>query len=95
LGFTLAAWALPLWFALSSHGLGFATASGPGSVGIQNGNVVRRPCMALDIMSPTQPRMLLWGQLTRIKARWMWRLRLRKFVKFGRDAMVGGFDPYW
>jgi hypothetical protein len=47
--------------------------------------------MALDIMSPAQPRMLLWGQLTRIRARWMWRLRLCKFVKFGRGAIVGRF----
>ena len=47
--------------------------------------------MALDIMSPAQTRMLLWGQLTRTRAHWMWRLRLRKFVKFGRGAIVGGF----
>jgi hypothetical protein len=63
--------------------------------------------MALDIMSPAQPRMLLWGQLTRIRAHWMWHLRVRKFVKFGRGAIVGGFAmsaatslyelwyPYW
>jgi len=47
--------------------------------------------MALDIMSPAHPRMLLWGQLTRIRARWMCRLRLRKFIKFGRGARDGGF----
>ncbi len=47
--------------------------------------------MALDIMSPAQPRMLLCGQLTRIRAHWMWRLRLRKFMKFGRGRIVGGF----
>jgi hypothetical protein len=47
--------------------------------------------MALDIMSPAQPRMLLYGQLTGIRARWMWRLRLRKFMKFGCGAIVGGF----
>ena len=47
--------------------------------------------MVLDIMSPTHPRMLLWGQLTRIRAHWMWRLRLRTFMKFVRGARVGGF----
>ena len=47
--------------------------------------------MALDIMSPAYPRMLLWGQLARIRAHWMWRLRLRKVVKFGHGAIVGGF----
>ena len=47
--------------------------------------------MALDIMSPAHPRMLLWGQLTRIRAHWMCRRRLRKFVKFGRGARDDGF----
>jgi hypothetical protein len=47
--------------------------------------------MTLDIMSPAQPRMLLWGQLTRIRARWMWCLRLRKCVKFERGAIAGRF----
>ncbi len=47
--------------------------------------------MALDIMSPAQPRMLHWGQLMRIRVRWMWHLRLRKFVKFGCGAIDGGF----
>jgi hypothetical protein len=47
--------------------------------------------MALDIMSPAQPRMVLWGQLTRIRAHSMWHLRLRKFVKFGCGVIVGGF----
>ncbi len=46
--------------------------------------------MALDIMSPAHPRMLLWGQLTRTRARWMCHRRLRKFVKFGRGASDGG-----
>jgi len=47
--------------------------------------------MALDIMSPAHPRMLLCGQLTRIRARLMGCLRLHKFVKFGRGARDGGF----
>ena len=47
--------------------------------------------MALDIMSPAHPRILLWGQLTRVRARWMWRLRLRKFMNFGCGGIVGGF----
>jgi hypothetical protein len=47
--------------------------------------------MAQDIISQAYPKMLLWGQLTHMKARKMWRLRLRKFVKFGRCARDGGF----
>ena len=33
----------------------------------------------------------LGGQLTRIRAHWMCRRRLRKFVKFGRGARDDGF----
>jgi hypothetical protein len=47
--------------------------------------------MGLAMMSPSHPRMLLWGQLRRCKAHWMWRQRLHKFVKFGHGAMEGGF----
>ncbi len=47
--------------------------------------------MDLAMISPAHPNMLLWGQLRRCKARWMWRLKLRKFVKFGRGAREGGF----
>jgi hypothetical protein len=46
--------------------------------------------MDLAMMSPAHPNMLLWGQLRRCKARWMWRLKLRKFVKFGRGVREGG-----
>jgi hypothetical protein len=47
--------------------------------------------MGLVMISPTHPRMLLWGQLRRCKARWMWRCRLRKIVNFGRSAINGRF----
>ena len=47
--------------------------------------------MGLAMISPAHPNMLLWGQLRRCKARWMWRLNVRKFVKFGRGAREGGF----
>ena len=47
--------------------------------------------MDLAMISPAHPSMLLWGQLMRCKARWMWRLNVRKFVKFGRGAREGGF----
>ena len=45
--------------------------------------------MALDITSPAQPRMLLWGQLMHIRECWIWHLRLRKFI--GHGVIVGGF----
>jgi hypothetical protein len=47
--------------------------------------------MDLAMISPAHPNMLLWGQLRRCKARWMWRRKLRKFVKFGRSAREGRF----
>jgi hypothetical protein len=47
--------------------------------------------MALAMINPAHPSMLLWGQLMRCKARWMCRLKLRKFVKFGCGATEGGF----
>ncbi len=47
--------------------------------------------MDLAMISPAHPNMLLWGQLRRCKARWMWRRKLCKFVKFGRGAREGGF----
>jgi hypothetical protein len=47
--------------------------------------------MDLAMISPTHPKMLLWGQLRRCKACWMWCLKLRKFVKFGQGARGGGF----
>ena len=47
--------------------------------------------MALAMINPAHPSMLLWGQLMPCKARWMCCLKLRKFVKFGRGAIVGGF----
>jgi hypothetical protein len=47
--------------------------------------------MGLAMISPAHPNMLLWGQLRHCKARWMWRLNVRKFVKFGRGAREGGF----
>jgi hypothetical protein len=47
--------------------------------------------MALAILSPAHPSMLLWGQLRCCKVRWMWRRKLRKFVKFGRGPIDGGF----
>ncbi len=46
--------------------------------------------MALPMINPAHPSMLLWGQLMRCKARWMCRLKLRKLVKFGRGAIDGG-----
>jgi hypothetical protein len=47
--------------------------------------------MDLAMISPAHPNMLLLGQLRRCKARWMWRCKLRKFVKFGQGAREGGF----
>jgi hypothetical protein len=47
--------------------------------------------MALAMMSPAHPSMLLWGQLRHCEARWMWRRKLRKFVKFGHGAIDGRF----
>jgi hypothetical protein len=47
--------------------------------------------MALAMMSPAHPSMLLWGQLRRCKTCWMWHRKLCKFVKFGRGAIDGGF----
>ncbi len=47
--------------------------------------------MALAMMSPAHPSMLLWGQLRRYKVHWMWRRKLRKFIKFGRGVIDGGF----
>ncbi len=46
--------------------------------------------MALAMINPAHPCMLLWGQLIRCKARWMCPLKLRKFVKFGCGAIDGG-----
>jgi hypothetical protein len=46
--------------------------------------------MALAMINPAHPSMLLWGQLMRCKGRWMCHLKLRKFVKFGRGAIDGG-----
>ena len=47
--------------------------------------------MGLAMIRPVHPRMLLWGSFRRCKARWMWHLKMRKFVKFGHGAMEGGF----
>ncbi len=47
--------------------------------------------MDLSMINPAHPNMLLCGQLRRCSARWMWRLKLRKFVKFGRGAREGRF----
>jgi hypothetical protein len=47
--------------------------------------------MGLAMMSPTHPRMLLWGQRRCCKAHWMWHQRLHKFIKFGCGAMEGRF----
>ena len=47
--------------------------------------------MACDMTSPAHPRMLLWGQLRRFKARCRWHQRALKLAKFGRGANVGGF----
>ncbi len=74
-----------------ARGVGNYIANGPGLVGSRNDDVVRRPYMALAMMSLTHPSMLLWGQLRRCKARWMWRRKLRKFVKLWRGAIDGGF----
>jgi hypothetical protein len=67
-------------------GGGYYIANCPGSIGIRNGVVgVRSAYMA------AHPRMLLcWGQLMRCKARWMWRLKLCKSVKFGCGTIKGG-----
>ncbi len=61
------------------------------SIGSRNGDDVRRLYMDLAMISPAHPNMLLWGQLRRCKARWMWCLKLRKFVKIGQGAREGGF----
>jgi hypothetical protein len=66
-------------------------AKGPGSVGSRNGDVVRRAYMGLAMMSSAHPRMLLWGQLRHCKVHWMWRRRLRKFLKFECSAIDGRF----
>jgi len=47
--------------------------------------------MGIAMISPAHPNMLLWGQLGHCKVHWMWRIKLRKFVKFGHGAMEGGF----
>jgi hypothetical protein len=47
--------------------------------------------MAHDITSLAHPRMLLWGQLRRCKARCRWHWRALKLAKFGCGANVGGF----
>jgi hypothetical protein len=47
--------------------------------------------MGLAMKRPAHPRMLLWGELRHCKACWMWHHKLRKFVKFGRGTMEGGF----
>ncbi len=47
--------------------------------------------MDRSMISPAHPNMLLCGQMRHCNARWMWRLKLRKFVKFGRGAREGGF----
>ena len=46
---------------------------------------------ALVMINPAHPKMLLWGQLMRCKARWMWRLKLCKYVIFGCGVIKGGF----
>jgi hypothetical protein len=74
-----------------STGGGLYIAIGPGSEGSRNGDVVSRLYMDLAMISPAHPNMLLWGQLRRCKAHWMWRLKLRKFVKFGQGVREGGF----
>ncbi len=48
--------------------------------------------MGLAMMSPTHPRMLLWGQLRHCKASWIWHRNLRKLVKFGHGAIDGRFS---
>jgi hypothetical protein len=47
--------------------------------------------MALAMMSPAHPRMLLWGQLRSCKVRWIWCRKLCKFIKYGCGAIDGGF----
>jgi hypothetical protein len=47
--------------------------------------------MALAMMSPAYPSMLLWGQHRHCKAHWIWCSKLRKFIKFGCGAIDGRF----